>query len=279
LDELQVKDIPLELIDDFPDHPYLVKDDESMLQLVESVSSQGVLVPAIVRPKGNGRYELISGHRRKRASQLSELSTLKCIVGDYDNDTATIMMVDSNLNRESILPSEKAKAYKMRLDAMKHQGRATSRPLGNKLKSVDELAEISNDSARQIQRYIRLNYLVPELLDYVDEGKVKMRPAVELSYLDEDCQRDVVDFIDENESTPSHAQTIRLRKLYNEGKLDTDEIYSILSECKPNQQEHISVPVDRIKRELPKTPSKRIDFIVKAIEYYSKYLERKNRER
>ena len=178
-----IQDIPLELLDDFPNHPFKVRDDEDMLKLVESVSERGVLVPAIVRPKADGRYELISGHRRKKASEYANKKTLRCIVSDMDDDAATIVMVDSNIQRTDIFPSEKAFAYKMKLDAMKHQGERTdltSRPVGEKLLSIEEIAENSEDSARQIQRYIRLTYLVPELLEMVDEGKIKMRPAVEI---------------------------------------------------------------------------------------------------
>ena len=233
-----IQDIPLELLDDFPNHPFKVRDDEDMLKLIESVSERGVLVPAIVRPKADGRYELISGHRRKRASECAEKKTLRCMVSDLDDDAATIIMVDSNIQRTDILPSEKAFAYKMKLDAMKHQGQRTdltSRPVGKKLLSIEKLAEDVDESARQIQRYVRLTYLVPELLEMVDEGRIKMRPAVEISYLDEDNQRDLVDAIDTEDCTPSHAQTIKMRKFFDEGKLSIDVITSIMQEEKPNQ--------------------------------------------
>ena len=225
-----IKDIPLSLLDEFPNHPFKVRDDEDMLKLIESVSERGVLVPAIVRSKADGRYELISGHRRKRASEYAGKNNMRCIVSDLDDDAATIIMVDSNIQREHILPSEKAFAYKMRLDAMKHQGKRndlTSRQVGEKLLSIEQLAENSDDSARQIQRYIRLTYLVDELLEMVDENKIKMSPAVEISYLDEDCQRDLVDAIDDELCTPSHAQAIRMHKDFNEGTLTREKIYSV----------------------------------------------------
>jgi len=203
----KIRDIPLELIDDFPDHPFKVRDDEDMQQLVESIKERGVITPATVRQKEDGRYELVSGHRRKRASELAGFETLRCEVVDLNRDEATILMVESNFQRSQILPSEKAFAYKMRLEAMKRQaGRPTKNnlvPVGQNY-SREELAAQSGESQTQIQRYIRLTNLVPELLEFVDEGRIKMRPAVELSYLDEDCQRDVVDEIDLNDATPSH---------------------------------------------------------------------------
>lgn len=225
----KIRDIPLELIDDFPDHPFKVRDDEDMMQLVESVKERGVITPATVRQKEDGRYELVSGHRRKRACELAGFETLRSEIVDLNRDEATILMVESNFQRSEILPSEKAFAYKMRLKAMKRQGfrsDLTSDPVGQKF-SVEKIADNSNDSKTQIQRYIRLTNLVPELLEFVDEGRIKMRPAVELSYLDEDCQRDVVDEIDLNDATPSHDQTIRMRKLFNEGNLTTEAIHEL----------------------------------------------------
>lgn len=274
-----LQDIPLSLLDDFPNHPFKVRDDEDMLKLKESITEHGVLVPAIVRPKADGRYELISGHRRKRASEYADKKTLRCIVSDIDNDAATIIMVDSNIQRSNILPSEKAFAYKMKLDALKHQGKRTdltSRPLGEKLFSIDELAENSEDSARQIQRYIRLTNLVPELLEMVDEGRIKMRPAVEISYLDEDAQRDLVDAIDLEECTPSHAQTIKMRKFFADGKLTTDVITSIMQEEKPNQREKLIIPNKAVEKYIPKTVplEKRQDYVFRALEHYGKYLQR-----
>ena len=274
-----IQDIPLELLDDFPNHPFKVRDDEDMLKLIESVSERGVLVPAIVRPKADGRYELISGHRRKRASECAEKKTLRCMVSDLDDDAATIIMVDSNIQRTDILPSEKAFAYKMKLDAMKHQGQRTdltSRPVGKKLLSIEKLAEDVDESSRQIQRYVRLTYLVPELLEMVDEGRIKMRPAVEISYLDEDSQRDLVDAIDTEDCTPSHAQTIKMRKFFDEGKLSPDVITSIMQEEKPNQKEKIVIPNKTVEKYIPKSipAEKRQDYVCKALEHYGKYLQR-----
>ena len=272
----KIRDIPLELIDDFPDHPFKVRDDEDMMQLVESVKERGVITPATVRQKEDGRYELVSGHRRKRACELAGFETLRSEIVDLDRDEATILMVESNFQRSEILPSEKAFAYKMRLEAMKRQGERTdltSRPVGNKL-SVTQIADEVGDSERQIHRYVRLTNLVPELLEFVDEGRIKMRPAVELSYLDEDCQRDVVDEIDLNDATPSHDQTIRMRKLFNEGNLTTEAIHAVMSEEKPNQKEKIVLRGDRVRQLIPKNipVSQTEDFVCKALEHYNKFL-------
>ena len=275
----KIRDIPLTEIDDFPDHPFKVRDDEDMAQLVESVKERGVITPATVRQKEDERYELISGHRRKRACELAGFETLRCEVVDLNRDEATILMVESNYQRSQILPSEKAFAYKMRLEAMKRQGQRTdltSRPVGNKL-SVTQIADEVGDSERQIHRYVRLTNLVPELLDYVDEGRIKMRPAVELSYLNEDCQRDVVDEIDLNDATPSHDQTIRMRKFFDEGKLTTEAIQAIMSEEKPNQKEKIVLRGDRVRQLIPKNVpvSQTEDFVCKALEHYNKYLKQR----
>ena len=272
----KIRDIPLELIDDFPDHPFKVRDDEDMMQLVESVKERGVITPATVRQKEDGRYELVSGHRRKRACELAGFETLRSEIVDLNRDEATILMVESNFQRSEILPSEKAFAYKMRLEAMKRQGERTdltSRPVGNKL-SVTQVADEVGDSERQIHRYVRLTNLVPELLEFVDEGRIKMRPAVELSYLDEDCQRDVVDEIDLNDATPSHDQTIRMRKLFNEGNLTTEAIHAVMSEEKPNQKEKIVLRGDRVRQLIPKNipVSQTEDFVCKALEHYNKFL-------
>lgn len=256
----KIRDIPLELIDDFPDHPFKVRDDEDMMQLVESVKERGVITPATVRQKEDGRYELVSGHRRKRACELAGFETLRSEIVDLNRDEATILMVESNFQRSEILPSEKAFAYKMRLEAMKRQGQRTdltSTPLVEKLAgkdalSVSRIGEEVGESREQIRRYIRLTNLVPELLEFVDEGRIKMRPAVELSYLDEDCQRDVVDEIDLNDATPSHDQTIRMRKLFNEGNLTTEAIHAVMSEEKPNQKEKIVLRGDRVRQLIPK---------------------------
>ena len=272
----KIRDIPLELIDDFPDHPFKVRDDEDMMQLVESVKERGVITPATVRQKEDGRYELVSGHRRKRACELAGFETLRSEIVDLNRDEATILMVESNFQRSEILPSEKAFAYKMRLEAMKRQGERTdltSRPVGNKL-SVTQVADEVGDSERQIHRYVRLTNLVPELLEFVDEGRIKMRPAVELSYLDEDCQRDVVDEIDLNDATPSHDQTIRMRKLFNEDNLTTEAIHAVMSEEKPNQKEKIVLRGDRVRQLIPKNipVSQTEDFVCKALEHYNKFL-------
>lgn len=279
----KIKDIPISDIDDFPDHPFKVKDDEDMMQLVESIKERGVITPATVRLKEDGRYELISGHRRKRASEIAGLDTLRCEVVELTRDEATILMVESNYQRSQILPSEKAFAYKMRLDAMKRQAGRPSKnnlvPVGQNY-SREELSLQSGDSQTQIQRYIRLTNLVPELLEFVDEGRIKMRPAVELSYLDEDAQRDIVDEIDENELTPSHDQTIRMRKLFDEGKLTTEVIQVIMEEEKPNQKEKIVFRGDRVRNLLPKSMSisETEDYVCKALEHYNKFLQR-NRDR
>ena len=273
----KIRDIPLELIDDFPDHPFKVRDDEDMMQLVESVKERGVITPATVRQKEDGRYELVSGHRRKRACELAGFETLRSEIVDLNRDEATILMVESNFQRSEILPSEKAFAYKMRLEAMKRQaGRPTKNnlvPVGQNY-SREELAAQSGESQTQIQRYIRLTNLVPELLEFVDEGRIKMRPAVELSYLDEDCQRDVVDEIDLNDATPSHNQTIRMRKLFNEGNLTTEAIHAVMSEEKPNQKEKIVLRGDRVRQLIPKNipVSQTEDFVCKALEHYNKFL-------
>ncbi len=275
----EIKDIPLSLLDEFPNHPFKVRDDEEMLKLIESVSERGVLVPAIVRPKADGRYELLSGHRRKRASEYAEKNNMRCIVSDIDDDAATIIMVDSNIQREHILPSEKAYAYKMKLNAMKHQGKRidlTSTQVVPKLRSNEELAEQVGESRETIRRYIRLTYLVVELLEMVDKGNIKMSPAVEISYLDEDCQRDLVDAIDDELCTPSHVQAIRLHKEFNEGTLTRERIYSVMKEEKPNQKAKISIQAEKINKYLPKNVKREQteSFICKALEYYSKYLER-----
>ena len=273
----KIRDIPLELIDDFPDHPFKVRDDEDMMQLVESVKERGVITPATVRQKEDGRYELVSGHRRKRACELAGFETLRSEIVDLNRDEATILMVESNFQRSEILPSEKAFAYKMRLEAMKRQaGRPTKNnlvPVGQNY-SREELAAQSGESQTQIQRYIRLTNLVPELREFVDEGRIKMRPAVELSYLDEDCQRDVVDEIDLLDATPSHDQTIRLRKLFNEGNLTTEAIHAVMSEEKPNQKEKIVLRGDRVRQLIPKNipVSQTEDFVCKALEHYNKFL-------
>ena len=277
----KIRDIPLSEIDDFPDHPFKVREDEDMFQLVESIKERGVITPATVRQKEDGRYELISGHRRKRACELAGFETLRCEVVDLDRDEATILMVESNFQRSQILPSEKAHAYKMRLDAMKRQAgrprKENSSPVGIDLRgkqSLDLMSEECGDSRNQIHRYIRLTNLVPELLEFVDEGRIKMRPAVELSYLNEDCQRDLVDEIDLNDCTPSHDQAIRMRKFFEEGKLTTEAISAIMSEEKPNQREKIVLRGDRVRSLIPKNIpiNQTEEYVCKALEHYNKFL-------
>ncbi len=279
----KIRDIPLTEIDNFPDHPFKVRDDEDMLQLVESVKERGVITPATVRQKEDGRYELVSGHRRKRACELAGFETLRCEVVDLDRDAATILMVESNYQRSQILPSEKAFAYKMRLEAMNRQGLRTdltSSPLDNKLRGVtaaQQIGQESGESQPQIYRYIRLTNLVPELLDLVDEGKIKMRPAVELSYLDEDSQRAVVDEIDLNQCTPSHDQTIRMRKFFTDGKLTPEVVSAIMCEEKPNQREKIILRGDKVRSLIPKNIpiSQTEDYVLKALEHYSRFLRQR----
>lgn len=277
----KIRDIPLELIDDFPDHPFKVRDDEDMIQLVESVKERGVITPATVRQKEDGRYELISGHRRKRACELAGFEALRCEVVDLDRDAATVLMVESNYQRSQILPSEKAFAYKMRLEAMKRQGQRsdlTLSPVGTKFdRSSEAITEETGDSRNQIHRYIRLTNLVQELLDLVDEGKIKMRPAVELSYLDEDSQRAVVDEIDLNQCTPSHDQTIRMRKFFTDGKLTPEVVSAIMGEEKPNQREKIVLRGDKVRSLIPKNipVSQTEDYVIKALEHYSRFLRQR----
>ena len=277
----KIRDIPLEEIDDFPDHPFQVREDEDMFQLVESIKERGVITPATVRQKEDGRYELISGHRRKRACELAGFETLRCEVVDLDRDEATILMVESNFQRSQILPSEKAHAYKMRLDAMKRQAGRPSKENGATVlphlqgkKSREILAAESGESHEQIRKYIRLTNLVPELLEFVDEGRIKMRPAVELSYLNEDCQRDLVDEIDLNDCTPSHDQAIRMRKFFEKGKLTTEAISAIMSEEKPNQREKIVLRGDRVRSLIPKNIpiNQTEEYVCKALEHYNKFL-------
>ena len=280
----RIRDIPIELIDSFPDHPFKVRDDEDMTQLVESIKERGVITPATVRPKDDGRYELVSGHRRKRACELAGMDTLRCEVVELTRDEATILMVESNFQRSQILPSEKAFAYKMRLEAMK---RRAGRPSKNNSATVlqdyegktsrEILAAESGESHEQVRKFIRLTNLVPELLQFVDEGRIKMRPAVELSYLDEDCQRDVVDEIDMTDSTPSHDQTIRMRKFFEEGKLTTEVIQAIMEEEKPNQKEKIVLRGERVRQLIPKSVplNQTEEYVCKALEHYASFLRRR----
>ena len=276
----KVIDIKISDIDDFPDHPFKVIENEEMHNMRDSIKENGVLVPALVRQKTDGRYEMVSGHRRKYASQLANKETLPCIVRSLTDDEATIIMVDSNLQREEILPSEKGFAYKMKLEALSHQGKRndlTSDQVGPKLIRSNEL--LSNDvgeSISNIKRYIRLTELIPELLELVDEKQIALSPAVELSFLKDEEQYAVLDCIECNVATPSHAQAIRLKKMSQEGTLTTDEIEDILSEEKPNQIRKMKFNADRIRNVLPKNiEEKKIeDFVVNAIEFYGKHLQR-----
>ena len=277
-----VKAISLDKISDFPDHPFKVRMDEKMLEMIESVREYGVLSPAVVRPKEDGTYEMIAGHRRKLASQMADRSDMPCIVRDLTDEEATIIMVDSNLQREEILPSEKAFAYKMKLDAMKRQGQRTdltSRPLGEKLYSVDKLSQDVPDSARQIHRYIRLTELIEPILDMVDAKKIALRPAVELSYLSQDQQEMLLDTMQLQDCTPSHAQAIKMRKFAEEGRLNEDVILSIMSEEKGNQKEQFRIPRERINKYFsPGASAKQIeDTIIKALELYRKRERSKER--
>ena len=269
-------DIPIGEISDFPGHPFKVRDDEEMQELADSVKAHGVLVPALVRPLDDGSYQMVAGHRRKAASERTGRDTLSCIVRDLTDDEAIIVMVDSNLQREKILPSEKAFAYKMKLEAMKRQGQRTdltSDPVGGKFtgkESAEIIGKEAGDSQTQVRRYIRLTYLIPELLDKVDEGKIAMRPAVELSYLQEDEQYGVYETMESEDCTPSHAQALKMRKFSQDGKLNEDVILSIMQEEKPNQKEQFKMPKERINRFFaPGTPAQKIeDTIVKALELY-----------
>ena len=278
----KVRIVPISNIEDFPDHPFQVKDDESMVQLVESIRMNGVLNPVIALKIDENHYQLISGHRRKHACVLLGIDRIPLIGREMTKEEAVIEMVDSNLQREHILPSEKARAYKMKMDAMKQQGKRndlTSSPSGTKLRTDEIIAQEAGESRNQIQRYIRLNELTDELLEFVDEGKIGMRPAVELSYLQEDEMRDLVDFIDDEEVFPSHAQTIRMKALSKEGKLDTEAIRDIMLEEKPNQKAKIKIPMERIEKYFPSGTSQQQmeDTIVKALAMY-RQRQKENRD-
>ena len=278
----KIRDIPLSEIDEFPDHPFKVLMDEDMEQLVESIKRNGVMTPATVRLKEDGRYELISGHRRKKACELARLETLKCEVKDLTRDEAIIIMVESNLQRSVILPSEKAFAYKMRLEAMNRQGQRsdlTSSPLDNKLKgttSAQQVSKNSGDSQPQIYRFIRLTELVPEILQMVDEKQIAFRPAVEISYLAEEQQYTLLEAMSYNDATPSLAQAIKMKKFNQDGKLTDEVIQSIMEEEKPNQKEKPVFRDERITKLIPKTVPKgqEADFVVKALEFYNRHLQR-----
>lgn len=284
----KIFEIPLTEIDDFPDHPFKVRLDEDMDQLVESVKSRGVITPVTLRQKEDGRYEIVSGHRRKKACELAGLETVPAEIKELTRDEAIILMVESNFQRSTILPSEKAFAYKMRLEAMKRQGQRndlTSRPVGDKLderRAGEVLGSIVGESERQIQRYIRLTELEPELLEMVDEGKIALRPAVELSYLNDIEQQDLIEAMEVADATPSHAQTIKMRRFSEEGKLSPEVIESIMTEEKSNQKEKFTFKAERLRQFIPKSVpyEKTEDYVCKALEHYQRFLERqKERDR
>ena len=283
----KIYDVPLSEIDDFPEHPYRVLDDEDMEALMESIKERGVITPALVRKKDDGRYEMISGHRRKRACERLGLPSMRCELKDISRDEAIILMVDSNSQRSEIAPCDKGRAYQMKLEAMKRMpgrpSKENSTPVGPNLigtRSNDELADLVGESHTQIQRYIRLTNLVPELQDFVDNGKIKMRPAVELSYLDEESQRDVVDLIDETEAFPSHDQAIRMRKAFDEGKLDYNAVDKIMKEEKPNQKPSYKLKYEDIKAYFKPGADFEVVLrdILKGLELLKKQRARENRE-
>ena len=279
----RIHEIPLDEIDEFPEHPYKVKDDEDMMNLVESIRENGVLTPATVRKKEDGRYEMLSGHRRWRACQLLGMDTLRCEIVELDRDAATIFMCDSNLQRTTILPSEKAFAYKMRMEALNRQGKRsdlTLCPMGTKLDSGEVITSEQGDSRRQVFRYIRLTELIPEILEMVDDNKIALRPAVEISYLPKNLQKEPLDNIEMEACTPSHDQTLRMRNLLRQNKLTPEVITMIMQEEKPNQKEKIILRDDRTRNLLPKNlpVSQREEYIIKALEHYGRYLKKQREQ-
>ena len=279
----RIHEIPIKEIDPFPDHPFKVRDDEDMENLVDSIKAKGVITPCMVRKVPDGRYEMISGHRRMRACEILGMEKLRCEVVDLSKEEAAIMMVESNFQRSKILPSEKAFAYKMRLEAMNRQGERTditSGPVGQKFNSRDKMSESVAESARQIQRYVRLTKLIPELLELVDEGHIGMRPAVELSYLGDRQQHDLADCIEMEQCTPTHEQARRMRAMNDEGRLTSEAIEAIMREEKPNQRERIVLHGDRFRNLFPRNlpVSKREDYVAAAMEHYGRYLERMREE-
>ena len=271
-------------ISDFPNHPFKVKQDEAMAEMVDSVKQYGVLVPALVRPKADGGYEMVAGHRRKCAATLAGITEMPCIVRNLTDDEATIIMVDSNLQRETILPSEKAFAYKMKLEAMKRQGQRsdlTSTPLVSKSRSNEELGQKNGDSREQVRRFIRLTELIPSVLDMVDSGKIAFRPAVELSYLSKEQQQSLYDTMECEDCTPSLAQAIKMKEFSRDGKLTEEVILSIMQEEKPNQREQFKMPKERISKYFaPGTPAQKIeDTIIKALELYRRRERQRDMER
>ena len=281
----KIHEIPLSEIDEFPNHPFHVRLDEDMDQLVESIKERGIITPVTLRQKPDGRYEIVSGHRRTKACELAGLTTVKAEIKELSRDEAIILMVESNLQRTTILPSEKAFSYKMRLEAMNRQGQRTdltSRPVVEKLDSAESVGTAQGDSGRQVQRYIRLTHLIPPLLDLVDSGKIAFRPAVELSYLTEDEQNGLLDSISSEQSTPSLAQALKMKEFSQNGRLNADVILSIMCEQKPNQKEKISFQSERLKPFIPKnfTAKQTEDYVIKALEYYHRYqLRQKERDR
>lgn len=271
----RVKDIPLTELHPFKDHPFKIQNDDEMKRLMESIQKFGTLTPALARPLPEGGYELISGHRRLAACQVLGIETMPVIIREMSDDEAVIAMVDANLQREHILPSEKAFAYKMKLEAIKHQG-ITSRQVGEKLLSVTQVSKESDDSERQVQRYIRLTYLIPELLEMVDDGKIAFNPAVEISYLEQSEQRVLLNAMELNDCTPSHAQSIRLKKLSQEGVLQDQTIYDILAEQKPNQQEQYKFKREDIRKYFPQsyTDKQVCDTVIKLLEQWQRRRER-----
>lgn len=276
----RIYDVPISEIDDFPDHPFKVKIDEDMDQLVQSIKERGIITPVTLRPKEDGRYEIVSGHRRKKACELAGLDTVKAEVREMTRDEAIILMVESNLQRSTILPSEKAYSYKMRLEAVKRQGQRTdltSSPVGTKFeRSSDEITAETGDSRNQVHRYIRLTELIPELLQLVDESRIAFRPAVELSYLKKEEQAALLEEISYTDATPSLAQAIKMKKFSNEGKLSQEVIESIMSEEKPNQKEKINIKYEDARKFIPASVpyDKTGDYIMKALEYYHRHQER-----
>ncbi len=277
--EEKIVQVPINQIRDFPDHPYKVKDDESMNELVESVMQRGLIQPIIIRPTEDGNYEMVSGHRRKRAFEIAGIEKIPAKVKEMTRDEAILAMVDSNLQREIILPSEKAFSYKMRLEAMNRQGMRTdktSTPSESKFRTNEQLAEEVGESREQIRRYIRLTNLIPDLLELVDEGRIAMRPAVEISYLPEEAQEQLYETIDYNDATPSHYQAIRLRKFHSDGKLTSEVIEAIMSEEKPNQKEKSPFRDKRIVGLIPKNipVEGQCDYVLKALDFYNRYQQR-----
>ena len=279
----RIHEIPLDEIDEFPEHPYKVKDDEDMMNLVESIRENGVLTPATVRKKEDGRYEMLSGHRRWRACQILGMDTLRCEIVELDRDAATIFMCDSNLQRTTILLSEKAFAYKMRMEALNRQGKRsdlTLCPMGTKLDSGEVIASEQGDSRRQVFRYIRLTELIPQLLEMVDDNKIALRPAVEISYLPKNLQKELLENIEMEACTPSHDQTLRMRNLLRQNKLTPEVITMIMQEEKPNQKEKIILRDDRTRNLLPKNlpVSQREEYIITALEHYGRYLKKQREQ-